>query len=112
MSSERVARLALVFLPLSGCLNLDSFAHGPVHCTTVGPDTCDLEEVWDRVCVTCDEDYDWSRDYPWMDGTLKAGSTIRPIDASRVTTHTVVTDDGEGELDVYVIASHGASVIG
>ena len=103
MSSERW----FLFLPLAGCLNLDSFAHNPVHCSTVGPDTCDLEASWDRVCTTCDEDYDWQQDYPWFDGQLAEGTTIRPIDPALVTNHTVITADGEAELDVVMIAAHG-----
>jgi len=98
-------RVALLFL-LGGCATLDSFVHGGIPCDDVGPDTCsESNNVWDNICVTCDEEYDWSKAYPWMDGTLAEGESIR--NPSDVTRFTLDTTDGLGALDGYFIPTHG-----
>jgi pimeloyl-ACP methyl ester carboxylesterase len=93
-------------LLLSGCLNLDPFSFNGVHCSTVGPSTCD-KGTWDSVCLTCEEPYDWARDYPWdteFPGMLD-GDTIRP--AEDVEQHTIPSEDGLAQLDAAWLPSHG-----
>lgn len=93
---------------LGGCVTLDSFLYNPVHCTQVDELTCSDELVsWDRICVPCEEAYDWGREYDWMPGTLAEGQTVRPIPDEQVTPLAIETDDGLGTLDAYFIASHG-----
>ncbi|MCO4745362.1 MAG: alpha/beta hydrolase [Proteobacteria bacterium] len=98
----------LLLLPLlTSCVTLDFVVHNPVHCSTVDEVTCSPEnDVWDDVCLTCEEPYDWTRDYPWMPQTLDDGERIRAV-ATEVETFRIPTDDGEGELDAYFIPSHG-----
>jgi pimeloyl-ACP methyl ester carboxylesterase len=75
----------------------------------VGPDTCEDSgnPTWDQACVPCDEAYDWARDYDWIAGTLDDGTTdVRPV-TTLVERSYLTTDDGEGELDLYFIPSHG-----
>lgn len=97
--------MSLVLL-LVGCLALDANVFNPVHCTNVGPSTCEeVDDVWNRVCATCEEPYDWTAEHPWFDGQLGEGQTIRPItDVQRVV---IASEDGEAELDAYWIPSHG-----
>ncbi|MEN0065903.1 MAG: alpha/beta hydrolase [Myxococcota bacterium] len=91
-----------------GCFNLDSLIYNPIHCSDVNEDTCEgIEEPFDRACLSCDEPYDWQRDYDWIPGTLEEGQTVRPIDPSLITPVPIATDDGEATLDAYFIASHG-----
>lgn len=96
----------MIVLALAACATLDAFVFSPVHCSTVGPDTCDGGD-WDAVCVPCEEPYDWSLEHPWMDGTLAEGQVVRPVDPALVEAFTLPTDDGEGELDAYFLAAHG-----
>jgi uncharacterized protein len=97
----------MIWLSWAGCFTLDSFVFNPVHCTTVGPDTCDPEmPTWDRICVPCEEEYDWTRDYPWFPETLSADETIRPIDAALVRRVPITSLDGEATLDAYFLAAH------
>lgn len=101
-------RLLLLPVLASGCATLDTLLYNPVPCSTVGPATCDdVEEPFDKICVPCDEPYDWGRTYDWIPGTLAEGESVRPIPSSAVTQITIDTDDGEGSLDAYFIASHG-----
>ncbi len=106
-------RLAIALLAASvgatGCLDLDGFVFNPIHCSTVGPDTCEDSGLptWDQACVPCEEEYDWGRSYDWIDGTLDAGTpNVRAI-TTDVQRSTLTTDDGEAELDVYLVPSHG-----
>lgn len=92
----------------TGCLDLDGFVYNPVHCSNVGTETCEDKGAWDRICVPCEEPYDWGLDYPWFDGQLEPGQTVRPISSADVVHESVATDDGEGTLDLYFIPSHGA----
>lgn len=93
-------------LVLPGCLNLDSFAFNGIPCSTVSEETCSDDTIeWDRVCLACDEPYDWAKGYPWFDQTLEAGETIRP--AEGVVQHTVPSDDGLATFDAYFVPSHG-----
>jgi len=104
-----VTRSLLAALPLlGGCLNLDSFVYNGIPCSQVSAATCeDLDSVWDQVCATCDEPYDWGREYPWEPGTLAEGETVTPIDPAIVQQQSIATDDGLGTLDLYVIPSVG-----
>ena len=100
--------LSLLALFSLGCLDLDSFAHNPRHCSKVGPDTCENKaEYWNKICVPCDESYDFGQDYSWFDETLETGETIRALPNSSVQNFKLKTKDGEGELDAYFIKGHG-----
>jgi pimeloyl-ACP methyl ester carboxylesterase len=90
-----------------GCANLDAFVFNGVHCSTVGPDTCEaIDSPWDAICVPCEQDYDWGRDYPWFPETLAAGESVRPIDPALVRRVPIPTTDGLGTLDAYFVAAH------
>lgn len=91
-------------LLLAGCLNLDGFVYNPVHCTRVGPDTCD-NNVWDRVCVPCEEEYDWTRDYPFAD--FAPAPALRPVPDGGVERLSIPSADGEAVFDAYWLPSHG-----
>ncbi|MEC9071070.1 MAG: hypothetical protein VX938_01770, partial [Myxococcota bacterium] len=117
MSSERPWRsllfVTLVAAGMGGCVDLDGFVHNPVHCSVVGPATCEEKgEIWDQVCLPCDEAYDFGREYPWMAGTLEGGQTLAPLDNGVVERHAIETTDGEGTLDAYFIPALDGSVNG
>ena len=100
--------MMVLALALTGCVTLDSFLYNPVHCSEVGPATCeDIEEPLDRICVPCDEPYDWGREHPWPPGTLEEGQTIRPIPEAAIRELPIASADGEATLDAYFIESHG-----
>jgi len=94
---------------LTACsFNIDAMIFNGVHCSAVGPEFCeDKEEYWDRVCNTCDEEYDWSIDYDWFDTTLSDGQTVRAIAPELIENVHLETTDGLGELDTYFISAHG-----
>ncbi|MFH1808247.1 MAG: alpha/beta fold hydrolase [Pseudomonadota bacterium] len=97
----RVLSLVMA-ITTAACVDLDSFQHGGLHCSAVGPGSCDVDSTWGKICKKCDEPYDWQRDYPWVDGT-----SARPItDAQQLQ---VPTRDGLGTLDGYFIPSHGGN---
>lgn len=97
-----------MMLLLAGCMNLDGFVFNNIPCTEVSAATCeDVDYVWDRVCTTCDEPYAWDADHPWEPGTLADGETIDPIEDTQLTSFTIETEDGLGELDAYLIAGTG-----
>lgn len=97
----------LPLLTLGGCLTIDGFLFNPVHCSTVGPETCEGKDAWDAVCLACDEPYDWGREYEWIEGTLAEGQVVRPIPEDHVTQVTLPSDDGLAELDLYILQGHG-----
>lgn len=99
--------LLLSLTLMVGCINLDFMFHNGVHCSKVSDKNCKDKSYWDKVCLTCEQSYEFDRKYEWMDGTLKEGETIRPIDKSKVVQYQVKTKDGEGTLDAYFIPSHG-----
>ncbi len=104
-------RLFLV-LSFAGCVNLDGFVHNARHCSIVGTDTCEnmpenYDPEWDAICTPCETPYDLQKDYDWMEGTLTDGQTIRPVDENLVTLERLETTDGDGELDLVHIGSHG-----
>jgi len=109
-STLQLLSLALLVAPVgTGCLDLDGFVHNPVHCSIVSAETCEdkADTPFDQVCVPCDEEYSWTRDYEWLDGTLDAGTpSVRAV-ATEVQRSTLSSDDGEAQLDVYFIPSHG-----
>lgn len=90
---------------LLGCVQLDALIHRPVHCSVVGPATCDGRTGWDAICTPCEEPYDWGLDYTWIPGTLAEGESIRVptevIDVGQVAA------DGVGFLDAYWLPAHG-----
>jgi hypothetical protein len=93
---------------LLGCATLDSFIFNPIHCSTVGPETCeDVTDPWRQFCARCPDDYVWDADHPWGETVLPEGQSIRPIDPQSVSRAQVPTADGEGTLDGYYIPSHG-----
>lgn len=97
----------MIWWLLAGCLDLDTMVHNGVPCANVGPATCeDKDNEWDRLCLSCDEEYDWAQDFDWMDGTLAEGQEVRPIPADSVERLTLATDDGLGELDLYRFEGH------
>lgn len=90
-----------------GCADLDGFVFAPVHCSTVGPDTCaGADDPWDAICARCAEPYDWQRAYDWMPGTLAPGEDVRPVDPALVERVTFPSADGLATLDGYFLASH------
>jgi pimeloyl-ACP methyl ester carboxylesterase len=104
--------IAIPLVLSASCVDLDSFVHNPVHCSTVtvdGPTCTDPEHAFDRICTPCDEPYDWAVDYDWLPSTLRLGESIRAIDETQTTIvrERLETDDGQGELDVYFVPSHG-----
>ena len=109
MRRALLSLLLLTSAALTACsFNIDSMIFNARHCSIVGPETCeDEEEYWDRICVTCDEEYDWTLDYEWQDTTLTAGQTVRAIDPDTVENVSLPTVDGLGELDVYFFPAHG-----
>jgi hypothetical protein len=96
----------MILLSILGCVTLDGFAFNPVHCSTVDETTCDGNE-WDRICAPCEEDYDWTTDFPWFDGQLGPGQVIRPIPDAGIERLSLDTTDGEATLDAYWIPAHG-----
>lgn len=104
--------LMIAALLSAGCVNLDGFVYNPIHCSQVGPSTCEeVPEGWDpdwsRTCTPCDQPYDWGIEYAWPEGMLAPGQTIRPIDPDTITHRRPTTEDGQGTLDVYFIPAHG-----
>ena len=98
----------MIALSLLACANLDAFVFNGVPCSQIGPETCEgKDSAWDALCVVCEQPYDWTRDYPWMDGTLRPDQSIRPVDDWLVTELDVKTEDGEGHLDGVFLAAHG-----
>ena len=99
---------SVLLLAPTGCLTLDSFIYNPIHCSNVGPDTCEEKgEEWDRACVPCDEEYDWTRTYDWIEGTLDNEVTsVRPVETA-IQDLVIPTDDGLAELDAVFLPSHG-----
>ena len=101
----------LICLPfgLTGCLTLDGMLpfHNNIPCSEVNDETCNNDEYWDRVCLPCEDPYDWDREYEWREETLTGGATIRGIDPALVTDAPFDSEDGDAVLDAYFIAAHG-----
>lgn len=103
---SRPLLLALLTLTM-GCINLDGLAHNAVHCSSVGPETCEDKPYWDKVCAPCDQAYDFERSFDWMPGTLTPNQVVRPIPNASIVEVKVPTTDGLGTLDAYFIPAHG-----
>ncbi|MCB9765440.1 MAG: alpha/beta hydrolase [Alphaproteobacteria bacterium] len=99
--------IAFTILMAAGCVDIDAMIHNPVHCSTIGPATCEQKGEWDAICLPCDQPLPWDRDYPWMDGTLGAGDAVRPIDPAEVVDAGFTTADGAADLDAWYIPAHG-----
>ena len=94
----------------TGCLTLDTLVHTNKHCSNTGPDTSacvDADNTWDDACLSCEDPYVWDEEYPWFEGQLDPGQSVRPIDETTVVNHRLDTDDGEGVLDVWLVPGHG-----
>ena len=96
----------MILLTLLGCLELDAFVFGGVHCSTVGPETC-TDDPWDAICLPCDSPYEWDRSYPWFDTMLAPGEGVRPIPSSVPVGQVLASRDGLAELDTWFVPSHG-----
>ncbi len=97
---------SILILNLFSChAHLDFMFFNPVHCSTVPEDGCVAEgDYWDEVCLTCEESYDWTEEFEWMEGTLSDDfPTIQPIQQDQVEQITIQTNDGKGTLDAYYI---------
>jgi len=88
----------MILVLLAGCLTLDAMVHGGIPCTAVGPSTCEdsEEDEWGKVCVPCDEPYDWAEAHPWTEDMVPGGS-LPPIDGAEQ--EALAT--GEGDLDLW-----------
>ena len=104
----RIGYLSLT-VGLGGCLVLDPLLpfHNNIPCSEVNDETCNTDEYWDRVCLTCEDPYDWDRAYEWREKTIKDGATIRGIDPNLVSDVPFESNDGEAVLDAYFISAHG-----
>ena len=95
---------------LNGCLTLDPLLpfHGNIHCSEVDDSTClESDNDWDKVCITCDVDYDWDRVAPWRERTFEMGESIPTIDPSIVEQITIDIEEGVS-LDAYFIPADGS----
>ena len=99
----RFSWLGLLMALLSGCVDLDGFVHNPVHCSTVTEENCEgKDDVWDKICKSCEEPYDFADAYEFTDEWY-----ARDIPSDSVTNHKLETADGEGEIDLYWVQGHG-----
>ncbi len=95
---------------LQGCLTLDPLLpfHSNIPCSQVDASTCEsVEDEWDKVCTTCEMDYDWDRVAPWREQTFEISETIPSIDPSIVEQITIEVEDGVS-LDAYFIPTDGS----
>lgn len=95
---------------LQGCLTLDPLLpfHSNIPCSQVETSTCeDVEDEWDKVCITCEMDYDWDRVAPWREQTFEITETIPSIDPNIVEQITIEIEEGVS-LDAYFIPSDGS----
>lgn len=99
---------------LNGCLTLDPLLpfHSNIPCSQVDESTCEGEDgdkdEWDKICTTCEEDYDWDRVAPWREQTFETTETIPTIDPAIVQSVEIIVDDETVFLDAYFIPSNGA----
>ena len=115
----------IFLLSITGCLSLDALLpfHKNVHCSEVGPATCDPEILvantptydayWDTICTPCEESYQWDKEIDW------AGEGRRPqifddvteipqLPADVVQDADIDVGDAAVELDAYFIPSNGS----
>lgn len=101
----------LFALLVQGCLQLDSAVFNPVHCSTVSAETCEDEpDPFSQLCVPCDQPYDWSRTVPWPEPFFE-GAGITALRTPEVIRQQIETRDGAGELDLYLLPSHGEDAV-
>ena len=94
---------------LSGCLTLDPLLpfHSNIPCDQVDASTCeDKEDIWDKVCTPCENEYDWDRNTPWRDKTLDVVDNIRAIPPEIVQSVPISVNDENVFLDAYFVPSH------
>lgn len=105
---NKIATQILLLLGLlSACADLDANIHNRRHCSVVTEATCNDDLYWDRLCTACGDDYDFNRDYEWMDGTLEPEQILREFNLSTIVAEELATEVGDGTLFVYFIPSHG-----
>ena len=95
---------------LNGCLTLDPLLpfHNNIPCSEVDDSTCEeADNDWDKVCITCDVDYDWDRVAPWRERTFEADESIPTIDPNIVEQITIDIEDGVS-LDAYFVPADGS----
>lgn len=108
MQRQITTALAAILLLSSGCMQLDGAVHNARHCSILGPEHCEDEsDEFSKLCTPCDEAYTWDISPPWPSNFLENTDLDRLRAPANVTQHTIKTEDGEGELDLYVIPSHG-----
>jgi pimeloyl-ACP methyl ester carboxylesterase len=88
-------------------VDLDFLIHNGRHCSIVEEETCADGDYWDLICTSCEDEYDWNREFEWMESTVSNGETIRGIDPTTITSLDFETEDGAGTLDAYFIPAHG-----
>jgi pimeloyl-ACP methyl ester carboxylesterase len=97
---------SLLFLHMLSChAHLDFMFFNPVHCSSVPENGCVNEgDYWDEVCISCEEEYDWSEEFDWMDGTLSDDfHPIQPIQQDLVEHVSIETSDKKGTLDIHFV---------
>ena len=98
----------IFWLMTVGCgANLDFMIHNGKHCSIIDEVLCNEESYWDKLCVTCEEEYPWDQEYEWMETTISNGETVRAIDINTIVDLDFETEDGMGTLDAYFIPAHG-----
>lgn len=98
----------ILLLAIAGCVTLDWAVFNGVPCANVGPTTCEqVDNRWDKLCLPCEQPYDWAADYDWMPGTLDAGQSVRPIAPQTVDQLRLASTDGAATLDAYWVPPHG-----
>lgn len=105
---NRLCWIAFAAALLPGCLTLDAFLHNGIPCTEVDPETCaEADNVFDAICTTCADPYDWAQEYPWHPRLLGPGESVRAVRPELVETLSLPTRDGAGALDATLLRSHG-----
>ena len=98
----------IFWLMTVGCgANLDFMIHNGKHCSIIDEVLCNEEPYWDKLCVTCEEEYPWDQEYEWMEATISNGESIRAIDINTIVDLDFETEDGVSTLDAYFIPAHG-----
>ena len=100
----------LLLILLNGCLTLDPLLpfHNNIPCSDVDASTCEeADNDWDKICLTCDVDYDWDRVAPWRERTFETDESIPTIDPSIVEQITLDIEEGVS-LDAYFVPADGS----
>ena len=50
---------------LAGCLSadLDFLVHNGRHCSIVDEELCTSGDYWDLICATCEDEYEWGKEF-------------------------------------------------